>query len=466
MKKTKAFIAVLMISLLVSDISYANDFTEDIDSAREDLFNVNGDISNVSNEVSKLETEVAYLKEEKIHATKRLKLVEERILTKSDDLIGENKKLGEVINSIYVTENLLSDREDTFKKRVNSMYKEDYEIGWIDVILSSNGFSDLISKVNSYKTIVSIDKKIIDEYLDLMNDLESKELASTELVKTMDKMVKDLETLYRELDIALNDKKDIEIKLVSKIENLSVKLNNLIVSKNGIENNLAYLVIKKREYELELELEKERKIKEGERLKIERDERLKTAQFERLKIEQAERLKNASDGDKSLKHGQPLLDNNVDITIDKDFIHEEIRSDVKVGKEEIFQIVNKVSEKYGIPEKLILGVIQGESNFNNNAVNLNTNGTTDRGIMQLNSSTAPWLANRLGIDYKVGIEFIPEFAIEMGTLYLSDHYNEFDLHKTLSSYNRGPGGANKWHSEKGTYVTPYSNKIFGYMKNY
>ena len=106
-----------------------------------------------------------------------------------------------------------------------------------------------------------------------------------------------------------------------------------------------------------------------------------------------------------------------------------------------------------------------ESSFNKDTTNVNTNGTIDRGLMQMNSNTAPGVARHVGFDYYVGIEYIPENNIKMGTYYIAAKIKEVggsDYHKGLTSYNRGSGGARTYYNNNGTYESSYSKKVMGY----
>jgi soluble lytic murein transglycosylase-like protein len=55
---------------------------------------------------------------------------------------------------------------------------------------------------------------------------------------------------------------------------------------------------------------------------------------------------------------------------------------------------------YGIAPRLLWTISKGESNFNPAAVNYNTNGTYDFGLMQINSSWAPTL-RKMGIPWNM-----------------------------------------------------------------
>lgn len=141
-----------------------------------------------------------------------------------------------------------------------------------------------------------------------------------------------------------------------------------------------------------------------------------------------------TEGDNSV----PLNDNEVDIT----------------------PIIEKFSSKYSIEKELIAAIIQHESSFEINAQSKNVNGTVDRGLMQLNSDTAPWLAKEIGLEYKEGIEFDPEVNIEMGAFYLrhlTDILNDQDF--IITAYNKGPKGAYDYKLTNGNYSSEYSKTV-------
>ena len=59
----------------------------------------------------------------------------------------------------------------------------------------------------------------------------------------------------------------------------------------------------------------------------------------------------------------------------------------------------EAGSRYGVSPRLLQAISQGESNFNPVAVNQNTNGSYDFGLMQINSSWEPTL-RRMGIAWE------------------------------------------------------------------
>ena len=92
-------------------------------------------------------------------------------------------------------------------------------------------------------------------------------------------------------------------------------------------------------------------------------------------------------------------------------------------------IIQNVSEKYGMPENLIIGIIQAESDFDNNSVSY----AGAQGLMQLMPETAA----------EVGVTdaFDPAQNIDGAVHYITkllDKYNG-DVKLSLAAYNTGPG---------------------------
>lgn len=133
--------------------------------------------------------------------------------------------------------------------------------------------------------------------------------------------------------------------------------------------------------------------------------------------------------------------------------------------EELTPLITPIALKHNIEPTWLLAVIKKEGKFDTNQVNENIedNGkleSVDRGLMQINSKTAPWLATKLGLKYSEGMEFNTETNLEMGAFYLSYLKNiSPELDFIFTAYNRGPSGANTYKANNGTYETPYSKDI-------
>lgn len=394
-----------------------------------------------------LKDSIAQMEDEYEEITNRIHMIDEQSAKKMIEMTTKEKELAQLRNDIADTEEQRAEREEEFKKRAKSIYadRSNGEFSRVlEVIVHSDGFSSVINNLISYKKIVQLDNQIIEEYLALVEKLEVQTIQAETVVQEIQNTLKELTQLKQENEVAAEEKLELTEKLDKRRQALKDEIGNLKLSKGDTELALSGLIENEILDDLLAEIEK-------------------TSNSER---EEAEK--------------QQIIDEKLEVvadTVDTEVTTKEIDEKSKVtvsstqktvAKEDMsdyFHYINYYAKKYKVPSALVKAVIQQESSFRADATNANTNGTIDRGLMQINSNTGPGIARQLGWEYKTGMEFVPKTAIEMGAYYLSTLYTP-DLHRTLSSYNRGSGGARTYYRNYGSYVTTYSAGVMGYMKVY
>ncbi len=96
-------------------------------------------------------------------------------------------------------------------------------------------------------------------------------------------------------------------------------------------------------------------------------------------------------------------------------------------------LFEKYGKQYGIPPQILWGIAKTESNFNPRAVNKNSNGTYDLGLMQINTIHLKALSQQ-GIS--VSDLFHPETSIAVGASILSKCFEKHGQNwKGLTCYN-------------------------------
>lgn len=86
---------------------------------------------------------------------------------------------------------------------------------------------------------------------------------------------------------------------------------------------------------------------------------------------------------------------------------------------QIMRAVDIASKEYRIPKIVLLGIIRAESRGNPRAINHNRNGTTDFGVMQINSSWIHKLNHEYGLHITYKSLLNPYYNIRVGAWILS-----------------------------------------------
>lgn len=121
--------------------------------------------------------------------------------------------------------------------------------------------------------------------------------------------------------------------------------------------------------------------------------------------------------------------------------------------QQIQQMIVDAANSYGVPPSIALGIASHESGFNPNATNLNTNGTTDYGVMQLNSTTVQTLGVSDPLD--------PQQNIDAGVSLLAQYLNQYggNTNLALQAYASGPGSTS-------SAPTPSTSSFISYVTGY
>lgn len=106
---------------------------------------------------------------------------------------------------------------------------------------------------------------------------------------------------------------------------------------------------------------------------------------------------------------------------------------------ELQQYTYTKCEERGLEYELVLAIIWRESRFNVDAVNVNTNGTRDNGIMQINDVNRQWLLDNFGITDLMD----PYQNIDAGTAMLGRLTGKYGSHNAMLAYQYGEGGMAK-----------------------
>lgn len=254
-----------------------------------------------ANEIDKVKQEKANLEKKKEETERKLQELEkekgdilvfiEKLDTELNALTLEIERLN---NDIFDTEEELKIAEEELeiakitvenqyqimKKRIKYMY-ENGESSYLDVLLQSDGLSDMLNHVEYMSKITEYDNSLLDKYTKLKEDVIQKEKEIKDKLATLTSLKEELNYEQETLTLLSEEKNKELVKYQQNIDD-AIQLSGEYSSK-----------IQDADDQIEHLLEQERKRLEAERKAREEEER-RRAEEERRRNEQNKNSNNSS----------------------------------------------------------------------------------------------------------------------------------------------------------------------------
>lgn len=186
-------------------------------SAQEKLDQIDAEVRKLDNEISNLIVNI----------------------DETNNKIGQTEKsIKNATTNIKNTEKDMVEEEELFRQRMRSMYMNGMDT-YVEVLLNSDGFSELVSRLENIKQIINYDKELMKELNDKKATIEKEkatlETKQKELValkaendKKMDELAQQKKSHEEKLDVAKKEK-----------ETLSAELDQLKTAKAAYDAEIA-----------------------------------------------------------------------------------------------------------------------------------------------------------------------------------------------------------------------------------
>ncbi|WP_160677777.1 C40 family peptidase [Clostridium sp. C8-1-8] len=220
----KRVISTLIVFSLVFGIgvqAHAAPLTDDqqkqIQDNRDKYAEVKSKISDLTDKIDALDDQIQPLVVQIDKNNQQIKLVEKQIKTTQEEVDKARADLDQ--------------KEQVFGDRMRAIYKSGGQESYIAVILSSQNFSDFISKMEAVGKLMSLDKQIISDLKDQkqklddkVNELETKNAQLAKLNESTQKQVDDLNAKKNDQLKLVADLKDQQKKVLGDLANSEVAL--------------------------------------------------------------------------------------------------------------------------------------------------------------------------------------------------------------------------------------------------
>lgn len=115
-----------------------------------------------------------------------------KINENNDQIDGINSEIENVNKEIEQIKSNIDEQEEVLGERLREIYKSGGQASYISILFSADSFSDLISKIDNAKTLINLDKKVVNELGESKNNLDNK-------VNSLQEKAKKIETLNSEI---------------------------------------------------------------------------------------------------------------------------------------------------------------------------------------------------------------------------------------------------------------------------
>ncbi len=234
-----SLILILIFILLTSFCGYGNNenYNQRIKEENERLKKIDEQIKSVKNEINNLEKkENGYL--ETLHKIEKLLLeTEKELQTIERDLEHAHKEIKQGEDEFIVEKEKLKEKTRVLENKLREIYKHN-RANYLVLLLSSENFSDFITRYRYLKNILSQDAKIISDIRQQMKRIENKKISlenREEILSLLKKAVeKEKENVEfsikakRSIIKKINSQKTAYLKSLEELEQSSLEIKNII----------------------------------------------------------------------------------------------------------------------------------------------------------------------------------------------------------------------------------------------
>lgn len=230
--------------ILIASLSFSTVF------AAPDLNTQKSQLNNIKTEKGKITSEISQKKQEVNNINKNIYSLDQKInqsQVKLDELqaqmAGLNVNIKATKNKISEIEKDLEKNEELLQERLRVMYKTS-DISYLEILLSSEDITDLLSNVNNIQRVVNHDKTLLDE-LEQSKQKHMQQKKSLEASKEkMSKIQKEMESekllMEGNLGIQFTEKH----KIAQDIDKLRIQEEELQKESAAIERQIQSLLAK------------------------------------------------------------------------------------------------------------------------------------------------------------------------------------------------------------------------------
>ncbi|MGK4042123.1 peptidoglycan DD-metalloendopeptidase family protein [Heyndrickxia oleronia] len=237
--------------------SKSSTIKSDINEKDEGIKEIQGKQNTLENELASLDIKIA--------------TTDEQIQEKQQQIKEAQQAIDKLKTEISVLKKRIEERNQLLDQRARAIQTNGgSSVNFLDVILGSDSFADLLDRMSAVTTLVNADKQIIEEQKKDQAELEKKQADVEKKLKTLEEMQAKLQSMK----IEMNQQKARKNQIMKELGKQKKQLEN---DKLSLEEEQSILSAQKSAIEKAIKLEKDR-IAEQERLEKQRQRQQQQSQ--------------------------------------------------------------------------------------------------------------------------------------------------------------------------------------------
>nr|WP_302649233.1 peptidoglycan DD-metalloendopeptidase family protein [uncultured Agathobaculum sp.] len=195
-------VIAMLFSMFASSLTFAAAADDDEDSLRSQLSSLEEQKAQVQETIAELTAQADDVQATRDALQQEIDLTKQEITTVQAYIDRLQDQIDVKTTELQAAEVALEEKKDEFAQTVRTTYEQG-EISYLEVLLNSSSFSDLLSRMEIITSLMDYNQKVVDEYTAAKEDIEQKR---DDLQQTQDEQKDYEENLnYKVEDLAASE---------------------------------------------------------------------------------------------------------------------------------------------------------------------------------------------------------------------------------------------------------------------
>ncbi|MFJ8261798.1 murein hydrolase activator EnvC family protein [Rummeliibacillus sp. NPDC094406] len=258
-KKTKSFTSAIATTLALTlfmpsvnvsaeSINHLKDKQQELNQKTSEL---NSDIQKKSTKINNNQSKMDGIMEQISKLDKKILKTDKEITVALEKIDHTTSEINDLKTSIADLEKKINERDDLLQDRARAIQENGGSVGYVDVLLKAESFTDFIDRISAVNTLLEADRLIIQEQSNDKKKLEEQKVTLDEKLHKQEIDRDKLTSLRRTLDAKKKDKDQL-------IDKLEAEQSNLKSEKKLLEKEYSEAINISKEVEKDIAKEQER----------------------------------------------------------------------------------------------------------------------------------------------------------------------------------------------------------------